>query len=358
MASTTSLYDLHINLGAKMVEFAGHLLPIQFPSGIIKEVHHCRHSAGLFDISHMGQIAFSLRALPELSMLLASDLSSLQTGKQIYSVLTNEQGGIVDDVILTQLSSSLLLIVNGACKQKDIEHLSTHLSPKSRLELLSDRALLALQGPLSAQVMSKLCPQACELNFMNALETKINNWPCIISRSGYSGEDGFEIAIANEDAAALAELLLSFDVVMPIGLGARDILRLEAGLSLYGQELSETISPVEAGLSWLLNKEGRFLGIDKIASQFTNGAERKKVALLVDGKIPVRAGAIIQNSDGKEVGYITSGVYSPTLNKPIALALIENNQSQNEHFIAKIRQHKINLHKTTLPFVPHRYHRG
>ncbi len=358
MASKTSLYDLHIRLDAKMVEFADHLLPIQFPTGIIKEVMHCRRAAGLFDISHMGQIALSLQAVRELSGLLASDVSSCQLGQQIYSVLTNQQGGIIDDVILSHLPSSLLLVVNGACKDKDYQHLSRYLSPNCELKQITSRALLALQGPLAAQVIHELCPEACEMTFMKAMEVTIHSWPCIISRSGYTGEDGFEIAVSNEHAEALASLLLSFEAVKPIGLGARDILRLEAGLSLYGQELSETISPVEAGLSWLLDKKGDFLGADIIASQLASGPARRKVALLVDGKIPVRAGTKINNAEGREVGFISSGAYSPTLNKPIALALIESGESNTKHFFAQIRQHQIRLQKTKLPFVEHRYHRG
>lgn len=357
MTGKTPLYDLQLNLGAKMVEYGGYLMPIQFPMGIVKEVLHCRQKAGLFDVSHMAQFGLSLAALAELDSLLTSDLSKLKIGRQIYSVFSNEKGGVIDDVILTHLPSSLLLVSNAACRAKVLQHLTSQLSSSCQLQPLKDRALLSLQGPLASNVISTLCPAAAELTFMTSIETKIASWPCVISRCGYTGEDGFEISIANQYAERLAKQLLQFDDVQAMGLGARDTLRLEAGLPLYGHELSETITPVEAGLRWLVTTNKAYPGADKLSEQRLIGANRHRVALLVDGKIPVREGQELQNEEGEIIGYVTSGGFSPTINKPIALALVDSKVDKSTVFYARVRQHQTRLHLTTLPFVPHRYHR-
>lgn len=357
MTGKTPLYDLQLNLGAKIVEYGGYLMPIQFSMGIVKEVLHCRQKAGLFDVSHMAQFGLSLEALVELDSLLTSDLSKLTMGRQIYSVFSNEKGGVIDDVILTHLPSSLLLVSNAACKAKVLQYLTSQLSSSCQLQLLTDRALLSLQGPLASNIISTLCPAAADLTFMTSIETKIASWPCVISRCGYTGEDGFEISMANQHVERLTKQLLQFDGVQPMGLGARDMLRLEAGLPLYGHELSETITPIEAGLRWLVTTNKHYPGADKLNEQRLIGANRHRVALLVDGKIPVREGQELQNEEGETIGYVTSGGFSPTINKPIALALVNSKADKNAVFYAKVRQHQTRLQRTTLPFVPHRYHR-
>ena len=253
MLKQTPLYNLHLKLGAKMVPFAGYHMPLQYDKGIIHEHLHCRSQAGFFDISHMGQcLILGDSAAGELEQLTPSDITGLKSGKQKYTVLTNNDGGIIDDIIITRIDSGLMIIVNAACKDKDFAHLKSHLSGQCEFKELPDHALLALQGPLAATVMQKYSADAAGLSFMQACETEINGIPCTISRSGYTGEDGFEISVANQYAEHLACLLLAEDAVEAVGLGARDTLRLEAGLSLYGHELNETITPVEAGLQWVI----------------------------------------------------------------------------------------------------------
>jgi len=353
----TPLYELHLALNAKMVSFASYQMPIQYPLGIIKEHIHCRAQAGFFDISHMGQcIVQGNHVAAQLDKLVPSDVLSLAQGEQRYTVLTNPTGGIIDDLIIGRLENSFMLVFNAACKDKVIQYLQSQL--QGDFQVLSDYALLAIQGPSAKQVVAELAPLACELKFMQVMQTFINGVQCTISRSGYTGEDGFEISIKNQDAQALAELILSFDSVVPIGLGARDTLRLEAGLSLYGHELSDDISPVEAGLTWLIDKEKLiYPGVDIIQNQLKHGAKRKRVALLIDGKIPVRDHVQIVTAEGELVGSVTSGGFSPTLNQPIALALI-NASCKDSLLFAQIRNKKIALQVTKLPFVAHQYFRG
>ncbi|MBE0469087.1 MAG: glycine cleavage system aminomethyltransferase GcvT [Methyloprofundus sp.] len=353
----TPLYDLHLALNAKMVSFAGYHMPIQYPAGIIKEHLHCRSLAGLFDISHMGQCLVSGdNIVAQLDKLVPSDIINLSTGEQRYTVLTNPAGGIIDDLIISRLDDSFMLVFNAACKEKVLTYLQRNL--QCHFQILSEHALLALQGPSAKEVMAELSVQACDLSFMQVLQTDINGMQCMISRSGYTGEDGFEISIAKQYAQLLAELILSFAQVQPIGLGARDTLRLEAGLSLYGQELNEAISPVEAGLSWLIdkNKTG-FPGADVIGQQLQQGAARKRVGLLVEGKIPVRDHGQVYTGNDVLVGTITSGSFSPSLNQPIALALIDA-PCLDKTLYAQIRDKKIVLQVTSLPFVAHQYYRG
>jgi aminomethyltransferase len=353
----TPLYNLHIGLNARMISFAGYQMPVQYPPGIIKETLHCRTQAGLFDVSHMGQFELSLDSALELEKVCPSNISSLAMGQQRYTVLTNDQGGIIDDIIITRLPTRFLLTVNASCKHNDLSHLTLKLSAQCHLKHLTEQALLALQGPKSPEVIAELCPEAAQINFLSAIETTIDKLPCVISRSGYTGEDGFEISMANHHAEIIAKRLLSFETVMPMGLGTRDALRLEAGFSLYGHELTESISPVEAGLSWLIRPEGCYLGYEKISPQLQNGPPRKKVGLRIESKIPVRAGAEIMTANGNIIGHITSGSFSPSLNQPIALGLIDRD-SQNDVFFADIRGRTIKLHRTQLPFVPHRYYKG
>ncbi len=353
----TPLFDHHLALNAKMVSFAGYQMPVQYPLGIIKEHLHCRSQAGFFDISHMGQCLVKADDMAEqLDSLVPSNIKSLTCGQQKYTVLTNPDGGIIDDIIITRLEKEWLIVVNAACKDTDFAYLQDKL--KGQIQILDDQALFALQGPMAKDVMIELAEPACNLSFMQAIKTNINGIECIISRSGYCGEDGFEISVASQFAQELAELILSFQQVEAIGLGARDTLRLEAGLSLYGHELNSEISPVEGGLSWLIDKnKNNYPGADKINQQLQQGAPRKRVGLTISGKIPIREQQQIFSENDTLIGITTSGGFSPSLNKPIAMGLIEQSCS-DKTFYAFVRNKKIALQITPLPFVSHRYHRG
>jgi len=292
----------------------------------------------------------------QLDKLVPSDILELSSGEQRYTVLTNTEGGIIDDLIIARLEDGFMLVFNAACKEKVITYLQSNL--QGHLQLLSEHALLALQGPSAKDVMAELSAQACDLAFMQVLQLDINGMQCTISRSGYTGEDGFEISVAKQHAKLLAELILSFAQVQPVGLGARDTLRLEAGLSLYGRELNDGISPVEAGLSWLVDKNKcGYPGAEVIQQQLQQGAARKRVGLLVEGKIPVRDHCQVYSGDDVLVGTITSGSFSPSLNQPIALALIDA-QCLDKTLYAQVRNKKIALQVSKLPFVAHQYYRG
>ena len=343
-----------------MVPFAGYQMPLQYSKGIIHEHLHCRSQAGFFDISHMGQcLILGNGAASELEQLTPSDITGLKPGTQKYTALTNNDGGIIDDIIITRSHSGLMIIVNAACKDKDFTYLKSHLSGRCDFKELPDHALFALQGPEAATVIGKFSAHAAALSFMQACETEINGIPCNISRSGYTGEDGFEISVANQYAEQLACLLLAEDVVEAVGLGARDTLRLEAGLCLYGHELNEAITPVEAGLQWLLKKgHNQFPGADKILNQPHLGTEKIRAGLVVESKIPVRDGAVIINNEDRVIGHVTSGSFSPSLGKPVAMALLERNSAKlGNTLYAIVRDQKIAVTVTKLPFIPHRYHR-
>lgn len=368
MLKQTPLYNLHLELGAKMVPFAGYLMPVQYGKGTLHEHLHCRSHAGFFDISHMGQcLILGDDAVDGLEQLAPGDFAGLKSGQQKYTVLTNDDGGIIDDIIVTRIDTGLMVIVNAACKDKDFKYMYSHLSGRCCFNELSGQALFALQGPAAESVMQKLSPQAVELSFMQARGTYINGIKCNISRSGYTGEDGFEISVANHYAEQIARLLLSEDAVEPIGLAARDTLRLEAGLCLYGHEITESITPVEAGLQWLFKgsnnhpfglTQPKFPGAHKILDQLQHGPGKIRTGLLVDSKIPVREGSVICNGDDAAVGYVTSGSFSPSLGQPIAMALIDPNDSEvGNTLYAKVREHRIAVTVTPLPFIPHRYHK-
>jgi aminomethyltransferase len=360
MLKHTPLYNLHLKLDAKMVQFAGYQMPLQYRKGIIHEHLHCRSQAALFDISHMGQCLINGdNAADELERLTPSDITGLKQGKQKYTVLTNSDGGIIDDIIVTRTESGLMLIVNAACKDKVFSYLQSCLSYDCNFKEQPDHALLALQGPAAASVIAKFSLQAAELKFMQACTTEINGIPCHISRSGYTGEDGFEISIANEYAEKLACLMLADDAVEAAGLGARDTLRLEAGLCLYGHELTETITPVEAGLQWIIKKNhSQFPGAAKILSQLQYGPENILAGLVIQSKIPVRDGCDIFNDEDKIIGHVTSGSFSPSLGKPVAMTLLDRQAaSLNNVIYAVVRNKKIAVTVTKLPFIPHRYHR-
>lgn len=354
-----ALNPLHLEHRAKMVPFAGFEMPVHYQHGIIHEHHHTRNHAGLFDISHMGQLFISGdKAAAELETLTPSDITGLQTGQQRYTVFTNENGGIIDDLIITRLATGLLLIVNASRKQQDLKHLQAHLSSACRLEELNDSCLLALQGPEAAVIMQKLAPAAVELFFMNACETTIEDIPCIISRSGYTGEDGFEISVAKLHAEQLARLFLQQDNVELIGLGARDTLRLEAGLCLYGHELNESITPVEAGLTWTFRTQpDDFLGAGKILQQRFDGPTIKRVGFRVEEKAPVREGTEIITAENSNAGYITSGGFSPSVGTPVAMGYVQTGQIATDGpLFARVRKRNIPVSISPLPFIAHRYY--
>jgi aminomethyltransferase len=360
MLKKTPLYNLHLELGAKMTPFAGYLMPMQYGKGTLHEHLHCRSYAGFFDISHMGQcLILGDDAVNELGQLIPGDIAGLKSGEQKYTVLTNNDGGVMDDIVITRIDSGLMIIVNAACKEKVFKYLYSQLSGRCCFNELTGQSLFALQGPAAASVMKKFSAQAAGLSFMQARSTYIDGIKCNISRSGYTGEDGFEILVGNHYAEQFARLLLAEDDVEPIGLAARNTLRLEAGLCLYGHEIDESITPVEAGLQWLIKKNhDQFPGADKILAQLQHGTERIRAGLLVDGKIPVREGCIIYDSEATAVGYVTSGSFSPSLGRPIAMAMLAPNAAGlGNALYAKVRDHQIAVTVTPLPFIPYRYHK-
>ena len=365
----TPFHQMHVDAGAKMVPFAGYEMPVSYPLGIKKEHNQTRERAGLFDVSHMGQIRLSgEHAMSALESLVPVDIIDLPLMKTRYALFTNENGGVLDDLMVTNLGdNTLFLVVNAACKYDDYEHLKRHLGSSCELDLHDDLALLALQGPKANKVLSELAPSVKEMTFMTAKQVMINEIDCFITRSGYTGEDGFEISVSNQDAESLADILLSSEEVEWIGLGARDSLRLEAGLSLYGHELDTNHSPVESSLNWALSKvrrlgeerEGNYLGDNIILKQLENGSDTKVVGLLPEGRMPVRDGAIIQDENGTQVGYVTSGGFGPTLNKPISIARLETKVSNGQSkLFALVREKKIAVEIIKLPFVKHNYYRG
>lgn len=360
MLKQIALHQLHLDLGGRMTDFAGYQLPIQYRNGIIYEHLHCRRHAGFFDISHMGQcLVLGDDVAEELERLTPSDIRGLNIGQQKYTVLTNDSGGIIDDIIITRIESGVMVVVNAACKDKDFTYLKQQLSGRCQFIELDEQSLFALQGPSAASIIRKYSKSAADLAFMTACETELDGNPCRISRCGYTGEDGFEISVANAFAEPLARLLLSEKEVIPIGFGARDTLRLEAGLCLYGHELNESITPVEAGLKWLIKKGlNNFPGADKIIKQYQQGSERIRVGLVVEDKIPVREGGELFNHKHNKIGHVTSGSYSPSLGKPIALAIIDRAYSVSDTTLyAEVRGRQVSLTVTPLPFIPHCYHK-
>ena len=366
---TTPFHKMHVNAGAKMVPFAGYEMPVSYPLGIKKEHNHTRERAGLFDVSHMGQIRLSgEHAMSALESLVPVDIIDLPLMRTRYALFTTENGGVLDDLMVTNLGDNdLFLVVNAACKEADYDHLKNHLGASCEIEFYDDLALLALQGPKAAMVLSEFAPSVKEMTFMTAKQTMLNDIDCFITRSGYTGEDGYEISVSAKDAESLASSLLSSEEVEWVGLGARDSLRLEAGLSLYGHELDISHSPVESSLNWALSKarrlggerEGNYLGSKVIMNQIENGSDTKVVGLIPEGRMPVRDGAIIQDENGNQVGYVTSGGFGPTLNKPISIARLETKFTYSHSKIfALVREKKIAVEIVKLPFVKHNYYRG
>ena len=352
----------HRGLGARMVPFAGYAMPIQY-EGILAEHRWTRESAGLFDVSHMGQLLIAgADAQKGLEALLPADLKILKEAKPKYSLLLTEEGGIIDDLMVTRRGDHFYMVVNGATKQGDIAHLEARLPRGVVVDHMKEQALLALQGPKAVQALSRLVPEVADLTFMTAGAFSLAGIKAWISRSGYTGEDGFEISVPAANVEAVATLLLDQPEVKPIGLGARDSLRLEAGLPLYGHDLDTSTTPVEADLIFALSKrrreEGGFPGWHRIARELADGPIRKRVGLRVEGRQPVREGAIVVDAEGNEVGKVTSGGFSPSLEAPIAMAFVPTAMTEPGAALSLAHRGRIFTGQVVpMPFVPHRYHR-
>ena len=370
----TPLYDLHVALGARMVPFAGYEMPVQYAAGVLKEHLHTRKSAGLFDVSHMGQIALRAQSgAPEdaalaLERAVPQDILALGEGRQRYAQFTNRDGGILDDLMVANFGDHLFLVVNAACKEADEAHLRDELSDVCIIEPLANRALLALQGPKAEAVLAKFCAGAAAMRFMDAGPRQVAGLDCFVSRSGYTGEDGFEISVPAEHAERLAKLLLEDADVLPIGLGARDSLRLEAGLCLYGHDIDTTTTPVEAALEWSVQKSrrpggvrvGGFLGAEKVLRQFAHGAPRRRIGLRPEGRAPVREGAALfaDSASGAPIGQVTSGCFGPTLNAPVAMGYVPSSLARTGTLLfAEVRGQRLPLKVAPTPFVPNTYKR-
>ncbi len=327
----TPLWELHKALGGKMVPFAGYDMPVQYDGmGVLKEHLHTRKHAGLFDVSHMGQAILTGAEDPALALekIVPGSMTGLEPEKQRYTLLLNDQGGILDDLMVTRWDDkTLFLVVNAACKDKDFAYIQKTIGKEVKLEYLADRALLALQGPEAEKVLSRLFPLAAVMKFMTTAKVVYEGAELFLSRSGYTGEDGFEISVPAPMAERFAKQLLAFEEVKPVGLGARDSLRLEAGLCLYGHELDETITPIEANLKWVIQKrrreQGGFCGAEKILAQLKDKPSRLRVGIKPEGKAPVREGTEILSSEGKKIGVITSGGFGPSVDHPVAMGYVE-----------------------------------
>ena len=363
----TPLYELHRELGAKIVPFAGYEMPVQYPAGIIAEHQHTRSAAGLFDVSHMGQIRIAAddfdRAAKALERLVPGDIRGIEPGRMRYTQFTNAAGGILDDLMAARLGEQLLLVVNASRKEADAAHLREHLTGHARIEEQPGRALIALQGPAAAAVIARLDARADAMGFMSVAELAIGGVPCIASRSGYTGEDGFEMSMPAEEAVAVARLLLGQPEVKPIGLGARDSLRLEAGLCLYGHDIDETTTPVEAGLTWSIGKrrrtEGGFLGAASILEQIAQGASRKRVGILPEGRAPARENTDVTDAKGGLIGKVTSGGFGPTVGGPICMGYVDRaHAGEGTELALLVRGTPRPARVAPLPFVPHRYKRS
>jgi len=357
------LAALHAELGARIVPFAGWLLPVQYPAGILAEHRHCREQAALFDVSHMGQFTLSGANAPSaLEKLVVGDIVGLRPARQRYTLLTDEAGGILDDLMVSRLDDRLHLVVNADRTESDLIHFETHLPDDVHLEHHEDRALLALQGPRAAAVLARLAPAAAGLPFMGVAMLDLAGIPALVTRSGYTGEDGFEISVRAETVERLARRLLSEPEVAPAGLGARDSLRLEAGLPLYGHDIDELTTPVEAGLVWTIGKRRRtawdFPGAVAVRDHLDNGAPRHRVGLLPEGRSPVRAGTTIVAGDGTAAGAVTSGTFSPTRDAPIAMGYVRRDlAADGTQLFSMLRGKPVPTVVAPLPFVPHRYFR-
>jgi aminomethyltransferase len=367
---TTPLHALHRELGAKMVPFAGYDMPVQYPAGVMKEHLHTRSQAGLFDVSHMGQILLTgPEAAMALETLVPVDIIDLPVGMQRYAMFTNESGGILDDLMVANLGNDqLMLVVNAACKDQDLAHLRKHLAGYCTIQpLFDERALLALQGPAAVTVLSRLAPEVASMTFMQFASVKLLGVDCYVSRSGYTGEDGYEISVPAAQAEALARRLLAEPEVAPIGLGARDSLRLEAGLCLYGHDMDTQTSPIQASLLWAISKTrradgiraGGFPGAEQIFAQHKDGVSQKRVGLLPQERTPVREGTEIVDAQDQRIGTVCSGGFGPSLGGPLAMGYLDSAFTALDTPVwAIVRGKKIPMVVTKMPFVAQRYFRG
>ncbi len=364
----TPLFEIHQQYGAKMVDFAGFAMPVNYRDGILKEHTHTRKAAGLFDVSHMGQLKLTgAGAAKALERVLPVDVIGLGKNRQRYALFTNERGGVLDDLMVTNAGSHLYLVVNASRKAEDLAYLESNLDQDCSMEVLDNHALLALQGPAAAGVMKRIAPQSSEIVFMQGGSMEVAGIDCFVNRSGYTGEDGFEISLPAEAAMDLAMALLSQEAVRPVGLGARDTLRLEAGLCLYGQDIDETTTPVEADLRWALSKvrrpggkrAGGYPGFEVISRQLEDGTERRRVGIVAEGRAPVRAGAELVDKSGRTVGKITSGGYGATVGGPVAMAYVESSYGAEDTRLNAVARDRIRpVRVAKLPFVRQRYYRG
>lgn len=370
----TPLHDLHIELGARMVPFAGYDMPVQYPAGVLKEHLHTRAKCGLFDVSHMGQVEIRAKsgayedAALALETLVPVDILGLKEGRQRYGFFTDENGCILDDLMFANRGDHLLVVVNAGCKQADIAHMRKHISDRVDITYLEDRALLALQGPKAEKVLTELWAGLYAMKFMDVREVALHDIPAIVSRSGYSGEDGFEISVPADKAEELARILLDHPDCEPIGLGARDSLRLEAGLCLYGNDIDTTTSPIEAGLEWAIQKvrrtggarAGGFPGADRILSELENGTSRRRVGLKPEGKAPVRGHAkLYADAEGKtELGEVTSGGFGPSVEGPVAMGYVAASHAEpGTRIHAEVRGKYLPVTVAAMPFVTPTYKR-
>lgn len=365
----TPLHDLHVKLGAKMVPFAGYSMPVQYKLGVMKEHIHTRTKAGLFDVSHMGQVMVQGDgAAAALETLIPVDVVGLGQDRQRYGFFTNEAGGITDDLMLANRGDHIFVVVNAACKSADIAHMKANLEPAVQVMPITDRALLALQGPSAEAVLSALDPAAAQMKFMDVATLSLNGAECWVSRSGYTGEDGYEISVPNSQAVALAEALIAHDDVEPIGLGARDSLRLEGGLCLYGHDIDTKTTPVQAGLTWAIQKvrraggdrAGGFPGAEIILEEMNAGAARKRVGLLPEGRAPMREGVPLfaAAEGGAEVGVITSGGFGPTVEGPVAMGYLPTDLAKPDTVVyGELRGKRLPLTVVKMPFTPANFKR-
>ena len=365
----TPLFDAHVGLGAKMVPFAGYEMPVQYPTGVLTEHNWTRAHAGLFDVSHMGQcfiIADSFEnASAAFETLVPADVKGLAPLQQRYSQLLNDAGSILDDLMISRSAypDRLFVVVNAGCKEADYKHIAARLPQGARLERLENKALLALQGPEAEAVLSKLNPKVRDIRFMHfALLDIAGIKDAHISRSGYTGEDGFEISVSSVDVGKLWTALLLDERVKPIGLGARDSLRLEAGLCLYGHDLDDTISPNEAALMWSIAKrrreEGGFIGATRVQNELKTGVKRLRVGIKPDGRAPAREGTVVQNAAGRAIGTITSGGFGPTVNGPVAMGYVDaEHATVGTPLLLMVRDKALPASVVKLPFVPNRFKR-
>ena len=366
----TPLHDLHVELGARMVPFAGYSMPVQYPAGLMAEHLHTRSAAGLFDVSHMGQLRLvGPDAAAALESLIPVDVMDLPAGKQRYGLLLNDEGGIIDDLMFFNTGKDIFIIVNGACKVGDIAHIQQKISNRCEVIPMPEMALMALQGPQAVTALSRLAPGVEKLVFMTGGRFDVAGCDCFLTRSGYTGEDGFEISVHESQADTLARALLAQPEVKPVGLGARNSLRLEAGLCLYGNDIDSTTTPVEASLNWAMQKvrrtggarAGGFPGAEKILAQLADPVllPRKRVGLIALERIPVRDHTALHSLDGALIGEVTSGLLGPSINQPIAMGYVSPEfASIGSRVNAMVRGKPVPMEVSATPFVPSRYFRG